>query len=163
MWFVQAQCQARFFHTPSSHENKNKIRFRYAFLGGPPPLCRIDERSAPPYIAARAFPRWCVVWCFLIIWQVQGRFFRLDLKNEMVVMENSPIMMKTAVDLRPKERNLDLHAACLVNSFQGMDDGVLFRLNCSIHQHTSIGCGTSFLHMCSRSLSFGQRVDGWIV
>ena len=40
--------------------------------------------------------------------------------------------------LRPKERNKDLYAACLVNSWQGKDAGVLFRLNYSIHQHTGI-------------------------
>ena len=44
-----------------------------------------------------------------------------------------------------KETNKDLHAACLVNSCQGKDAGVLFRLNYSIHQHTSIGCDTSLL------------------
>ena len=33
----------------------------------------------------------------------------------------------------------DLH----VNSCQGMDAGVLFILNYSIHQHTGIGCDTS--------------------
>ena len=33
--------------------------------------------------------------------------------------------------------------ACLVNSCQGKDAGVLFRQNYSIHQHTGIGCNTS--------------------
>ena len=47
---------------------------------------------------------------------------------------------ETAVDLKAKERNLDLHAPCLVNSCQGKDAVVLFRLNYSNHQHIGIGC-----------------------
>ena len=35
---------------------------------------------------------------------------------------------------------MHLHAACLVNICEGKDAGVIFRLNHSIHQHTSIGC-----------------------
>ena len=44
---------------------------------------------------------------------------------------------------RPKERNLELHATCLVNSYQGKDAGVLFRLNYPIHKNTGIGWDTT--------------------
>ena len=33
--------------------------------------------------------------------------------------------------------------ACLINSSQGKDAGVCFRLTYSIYQHTGIGCDTS--------------------
>ena len=35
---------------------------------------------------------------------------------------------------------MDLHKACLVNSCQRKDAGVLLRLKYAIHQHTGIGC-----------------------
>ena len=41
---------------------------------------------------------------------------------------------------RPKEKNLNLYMASLVNSCQGMGTGVLFRINYSIHQHTGTEC-----------------------
>ena len=53
-------------------------------------------------------------------------------------------MKKTPADSKAKERNLDLHTACLVNSCQGKDAGDLFILNHSIHPYNDIGCDTSF-------------------
>ena len=70
------------------------------------------------------------------------------LKKEMVAVENPPrdtlvrLMKKRMQIRRPKERNMDLHAPCLVNSCQGKDGGVLFILNYPFHQHTGIGCDT---------------------
>ena len=40
---------------------------------------------------------------------------------------------------------MDLHAAFMVNSCQGKDAGLLFRLKYSIHQHTGIGCDTGLI------------------
>ena len=64
-----------------------------------------------------------------IILSVHGTFYRLNFKKEIVALENFP-----------EERNLDLHATCFVNSCEGKDVHVLFRLNNSIHQHSDIGC-----------------------
>ena len=58
---------------------------------------------------------------------------------------------------------MDLQAACFVNSRQGKDAGVLYRLNYLIHQHTGIRCDTSFwiykrpallIHVKERMLEF---------
>ena len=44
----------------------------------------------------------------------------------------------------PRKKNMVLYVACLVNSCQEKDAGVLFRLNYSIHhQHTGIGSDTN--------------------
>ena len=51
---------------------------------------------------------------------------------------------ETGADSKANERSKNLHAACLANSCQGKDaEGLLFRLNYTIHQHTGIGCDTS--------------------
>ena len=42
---------------------------------------------------------------------------------------DSSVWKKTAADSKPKERNMDLHSASLVNCCLGKDAGVLFRLN----------------------------------
>ena len=47
-------------------------------------------------------------------------------------------MKKTVADLKAKGKKLDIRVARLVNSCQGKDAGILFRLNYSIHQHTGI-------------------------
>ena len=69
--------------------------------------------------------------------RVHGRFYGLDLKKEGNGRFGRPaINTKKWLHIRrPKERNLDIHVACLVNSYQGKDPGVLFRLNYSFHQH----------------------------
>ena len=51
----------------------------------------------------------------------------------------SSMMKKMATDSKAKGKKWDLHMACLVNSCQGKNAGVLFRLNYLIHQHTGIG------------------------
>ena len=56
---------------------------------------------------------------------------------------DSSVMKKTLQILRPKERDLDLHVTCLVNSCQGKDARVLFKQNFSIHQHTDIEYDTN--------------------
>ena len=53
------------------------------------------------------------------------------------------MMKKMAAGGRPKERSVDLHVVCLVNTVGGKDAEVLFGLNYSFYQHTSIGCDTS--------------------
>ena len=53
------------------------------------------------------------------------------------------MVKKTAAESKPKGKKMVLREACLVNSGQGKDAGVLFRINYSIHQNTGIGCGTS--------------------
>ena len=52
--------------------------------------------------------------------------------------------LAAADSYRPKKNNnMDLLAACMANSSQGKDAGVLFRLKYSIHQNIGIGCDTS--------------------
>ena len=83
-------------------------------------------------------------------------------------MLDSSMMKKTAANLRAKERNMDLHTACLVNCCQGKYGGVLFRPQYSIYQHAlaldmiqvfdngscfqSCWAKHSSLHVCSHSL-----------
>ena len=82
-----------------------------------------------------------------LTWRVHGRFYALDLKKEMVVLKNSPARFvngeETAVVSKSIAGVLAPHVTCMVNSCQGKDAGILFRLNDSIHQHTNTGCETS--------------------
>ena len=64
---------------------------------------------------------------------------------------------------RPKgKKNLSLRESCLVNTCQGKDTGVLFRLKYLIRQHTDTGCVTRPVWQvefkCSRS--FQSLTDG---
>ena len=47
---------------------------------------------------------------------------------------DSSMMRKRLLILRSMERIMDLHVVCLRNSCQGIDTGILFKLNYSIHQ-----------------------------
>ena len=69
--------------------------------------------------------------------------FRIRLKKEMVVLENLHTLDSTAADSNAKGKKAGSTTACTVNSCQGKDAGVLFRLNYSIHQLPGIGCDTS--------------------
>ena len=87
-------------------------------------------------------------------------------------------MKKTARDLKVQGRKNGSTQGLLGYSYPEKDARVLFRLDYLSHQHTGLdviqvfdcrkyfqSCyGThSSLHLCSLSLSFGQRVDDWIV
>ena len=69
------------------------------------------------------------------------KILRTRHKKEMVVLENSPyitrLCWKRLQIRRPKERNLDLHATCMVNRCQEKDAGIIFRLNYPIHQYST--------------------------
>ena len=72
---------------------------------------------------------------------------RTQLKKEMVVLENShdsssDVENSRRLEGQRKTLYLLALAGYLVNSCQGEDAGVLFRLNYSIDQHTGIGCDT---------------------
>ena len=58
-------------------------------------------------------------------------------------MLDSSMMNIMAAYLKAKGMKPGFTCSLLVNSCQGMDAGVLFRLNYSIHQHAGIGCDTS--------------------
>ena len=49
------------------------------------------------------------------------------------------MMKKTAAYSKAKGKKQDLHADCLVNSYQVKDAGVPLRLNNSIHRNTGFG------------------------
>ena len=55
----------------------------------------------------------------------------------------SSTMKKVAKVRRPKERNLDPHTSCVVNSCQEKVAAILIRLNYSIHLHVLALDGTS--------------------
>ena len=63
---------------------------------------------------------------------------RTQLRKEMGVMETCHRFARSVIDeeqlqiRRPKERNMDLFTACLVNSCLGKDAGVFIRLNCAL-------------------------------
>ena len=94
---------------------------------------------------------WYICVCVLYVHspRVHGRFYRLDLRKEMVVLENPrdtldlSMMKNTATDLKARGKKPGSTRRCLVNSCQEKNAGVLFRLNYSIHQQTGIGCDTS--------------------
>ena len=78
----------------------------------------IGERSELP-VGSQIETSYCRMF---ITRRMDGRFYGLDLKKEMIVLETFTVdSMENGRILRPNERNLDLHAACLVDSCQGKD------------------------------------------
>ena len=74
-----------------------------------------------------------------------GRFTASDLNMEMVVSAKVTLdsSEENGYRFEVQRKEMDLHAAYLVNRGQIKDTGVLFRLNYSIHQQTGIVCDTS--------------------
>ena len=79
--------------------------------------------------------------CTFLTGRVRGRFYRLELKMEMVFLENLPwrlqdysMMKTTAVYLKSKERTLDICATYIVNGCQGKVAGFFSDLTSSMLQ-----------------------------